>query len=1289
MSKRAGWLVIPTVVALLVTLMPPVAVAGSLRSSSQTAALRPSLLLPAWASPLARPLSPQALPSPFLSGADVVDAPYGPSPTVDGFIAPGEYAGAGKATFAGYGGEVEVFFRQDATTLYIAFELPDRSPIPPVPSVSIYLDTLNDGGAAPQTDDFRFTVFRNNGAFEWRGNGGGWNASTPITWTWGITETMSGWSVEFGIPFSKLGITAGTFKELGLSLYNGGSGAEYYWPAGADGAVPDSWGSLVSSSDWSTSYWKPGPWADYAPSGLPDFDQKQSNWQKGGKWTHCGPVAAANSLWWFDSKFETPDHGPPTISDTYRLVTSYSPLQWDDHAISNVVPLVDDLANNYFGTNQGITGTNIISMFFGLQDYLRDRGLWDDYLVTLVVSPTYQWVADEVMRGEDVILLLGFWEDMDPGPGYAWHRVGGHYVTVAGVDPVSGTIAFSDPFIDSAEQGGMGRVLSGTLVAHQPIPGHGATIHNDAGNVSHDVYFAVPTNSPGGVWGPDGYPLLEPLLGANPHPEWPTEPYQGGFVQAEVEFALSLSPYTWKASGYWDEDAGEWVPWIDYAPNGVPDFDQKQDNWGPQPAGPPPWTFCGPVAAADSLWWFDSKFEPVPTSPITINDNYPLVHPYGSWDDHDPNNVDNPGTSWPPSPWPSNPPISPGQGELVEDLALYFQTDMLGSGTVITALTAGLDAYLTDHGLRQGYVITQVKSPDFWWVAEEVEVSEDVILLLGFWQWQDPPGEWVRLGGHYVTVPGVDKQGGLVAFSDPFFDHAEFGWPYAYPGGYPYWMGRVADGWLVLPHQHLPNPPDTIHNDAGNISHDVYVVTSTNSPGGAWGPGTYVTSVLDIENFFGQNQEPGPTPSPTTATVQTEVEWAVAVSPVADLWLTKTVTPTAVAPGDWITFVLTFQNVGSFPAEDVVLTDALPSQLINASWEYRTFPTSRTITARPGVTYVWDLPDLAWMEGGVVTVTARVDPSLAWPLSLTLANGAVITTSTTEQYQVPDLPNTAATSFTVQTADLAVTKTVTPTVVVPGDWITFALTFQNVGLSPAEDVVLTDVLPSQLISPSWTYRTFPAGGTIAARPGVTYAWNLPDLAPTEGGVVTVTARVDPGLAWPAVLTLTNGVTIATSSVEPRQGLEASNVATAPFTVQTADLVITKRVAPTDTLSTGDWVTFTLVYTNVGPAPASGVVITDLLPAPLLTPTARFTYTTSYGGRLTATDHYVWQAGGVPAAGWGVITVTAQLTRTMGSRTTNRAIIAGWYDRDVGNNEAERDVALSGATIYLPLVMRNR
>jgi len=181
-------------------------------------------------------------------------------------------------------------------------------------------------------------------------------------------------------------------------------------------------------------------------------------------------VAVADSLWWFDSKYEQhpvgPPGGPPStipISDSYTLVKPYG--SWDDHDPQNVISFTNDLAKNYFGTNQVTPGTNIYSMYIGIQRYLRDHGLWDDYIVTLVNKPEFDWIAKEVMRSEDVILLLGFWQQLVPGG--PWVRISGHYVAVAGVDLANFQLALSDPIKDNAE-GGPGRVLNGQLIPHTP-----------------------------------------------------------------------------------------------------------------------------------------------------------------------------------------------------------------------------------------------------------------------------------------------------------------------------------------------------------------------------------------------------------------------------------------------------------------------------------------------------------------------------------------------------------------------------------------------------------------------------------------------------------------------------------------------------------------------------------------------------------------------------------------------------------------------------------------------------
>ncbi|MBE9506563.1 MAG: DUF11 domain-containing protein, partial [Chloroflexi bacterium] len=182
-------------------------------------------------------------------------------------------------------------------------------------------------------------------------------------------------------------------------------------------------------------------------------------------------------------------------------------------------------------------------------------------------------------------------------------------------------------------------------------------------------------------------------------------------------------------------------------------------------------------------------------------------------------------------------------------------------------------------------------------------------------------------------------------------------------------------------------------------------------------------------------------------------------------------------------------------------------------------------------------------------------------------------------------------------------------------------------------------------------------------------------------------QVDPSLSWPAETVITNTVEIGTSSLEQYQVIEMANVATATLTIQTPDVAITKAVTPTGALENGDWLTFTLVYSNAGPATASNVVITDALPSGL----TNASYT-SVGAAIVETGSfsYTWQVADLTAGQGGIITITAQITNTWPLTHTlvNTATISALFDHDPSNNQAAVMVPLTGPTVYLPLVLRN-
>jgi uncharacterized repeat protein (TIGR01451 family) len=925
-------------------------------------------------------------------------------------------------------------------------------------------------------------------------------------------------------------------------------------------------------------YWKDGGWPDYGPGGVPDFDQKQDLWDNqpgSGSWSYCGPVAVANSLWWFDSKFEPKPMGPlpggppSTIppNDYYYLVTAYG--QFDDHDPQNVggmgvMGLVDDLAWHFdtdgIRTGISVKGTNVHSMSHGLQWYLyNDPGsphyrpgggnYYDDYHVQLVKMPTWEWVVEEVQRSEDVVLLLGFWAFNDPPQGEgSWERVGGHFVTVAGINATDLRIAFSDPFHDNAEAGGPGRVFSGSLSLHSPTPHITGTIHNDAGNVSHDIY---PVNltpvSPAGLWEIEGYPYLPGTFsGQNIPAEFQSQTGgdPAGPIFVEVEYALAMSPFYWKPGGEWvdtwwnEQWITEWWSYEDDGDSCLPDF-----SW----AGSEAAFMDGPVVVANSLWWFDSKAETLvtggfPKPPPVIADHYPLVTSYDPlWDDHAITNTQ----------------------LFINALTRAEYLNTSPAGTVRDDMAAGIDTYLADAGVAHDFYTKTQIAPSFEWVADEVETSEDVIMLLGFYE--NTGVEWERKGGHWVNAAGVNRTHGFIGLSDPEIDHA------VTPSiSETLYLGRV------FPPERVGAPFTTDEKqNPQSISHDIYRVTASPVAAGQWALVDYPANTV-APTFIGLNGGGSEIQLPANV-LTTVVEWAIGVSPHSDLVITKTAQVTEVIPGDRLTYTLEYANHGLAAAKHVTITDNLPTGEL-ADIAYTAYP---PIMATPGTTYTWSLDRLSYGQRGVITITAI---SL---VSKVLTNTATITGLNNIDKPTPDRdPGNNVSGFDIPR--LQVAKLVTPYLVAAGDILTYTIRVTNTG-NVTLHATVTDSLPAQ---------TRPSG-LVNWQPVIT----------ANGGVWVQTITQTASLSYIGMLT--NVVQVST--LEGAFGA----VTTTSRIKATPGMTVTKFVTPYP-IQAGVLFTYTIIVTNTGNVDLH-TTITDYLPA-AVTPSGSPTWSAV----ITAPGDIWWQ-----------------------------------------------------------------
>ena len=289
----------------------------------------------------------------------------------------------------------------------------------------------------------------------------------------------------------------------------------------------------------------------------------------------------------------------------------------------------------------------------------------------------------------------------------------------------------------------------------------------------------------------------------------------------------------------------------------------------------------------------------------------------------------------------------------------------------------------------------------------------------------------------------------------------------------------------------------------------------------------------------------------------------------ADLELTAAASPDPALVGEPVTYTLVVRNTGPQAATGVRLTDDLPA---GVAFESAT-PTQGTC-AEVGGTVTCSLGALA--GGDTASVEIEVTPQAVG----TLTNQARVASDVND----PDPDDNAATTETAvdPVADLSVTKSGAPDPVLAGELLTYTVAVHNSGPSSASGVSLFDTLPAGVTFES----AVPSRGNCSDSGG-TVGCALGTLADGEGASVLITVRArEPG-------TVTNQANVLSFVADSDS---EDNSARAETTVlAAADLSLTKSAAP-DPVPAGAQVTYTLAVQNAGPQAATGVTVTDDLPA---------------------------------------------------------------------------------------------
>ncbi len=183
--------------------------------------------------------------------------------------------------------------------------------------------------------------------------------------------------------------------------------------------------------------------------------------------------------------------------------------------------------------------------------------------------------------------------------------------------------------------------------------------------------------------------------------------------------------------------------------------------------------------------------------------------------------------------------------------------------------------------------------------------------------------------------------------------------------------------------------------------------------------------------------------------------------------------------------------------------------------------------------------------------------------------------------------------------DARISKGVTPAIAVPGQSITYTLTFSNAGLVGATGVAITDSIPANVDNT----RVVSTGvGITQTGSAPDYVWRVADLAPGTGGVITITGALNSPLAAgpftnTARIAIVAGETITTNN-SSAVSVTVSNAAPVLDQIgnQSVDEEVELAFGATATDANGD----TLSYSLAGAPP--GAIINSSSGAFSWTPT---------------------------------------------------------------------------------------
>ena len=367
----------------------------------------------------------------------------------------------------------------------------------------------------------------------------------------------------------------------------------------------------------------------------------------------------------------------------------------------------------------------------------------------------------------------------------------------------------------------------------------------------------------------------------------------------------------------------------------------------------------------------------------------------------------------------------------------------------------------------------------------------------------------------------------------------------------------------------------------------------------------------------------------------------------ADLRITNTVDKTTVNVGDTVTYTITLTNNGSVDATGIAVTDAIPAgeTYVSSNAGQGSYDNS---------TGIWTVGNLDSKASSKLTITANVASMAGRKIIDNVASVTHI-----DQPDANSKYEIAAASFTVQSTDLQVTIAVDNATPNEHDTVIYTIVLTNNGPINATGVTVYDALPLDV-----TYVSNNASqGSYDANTG---DWTIGEVANGASLTLTIKVTINSGTG---ALTIDNNTQV-TFADQPDTNVN-NNVAKASITVNGADLELTNSLDNT-TPTENDTVTYYVTLTNNGPLKATGIIVTDVLPAGV-------TYTSSTADQGSYdTNTGIWNVGDM--ANGASSTLTIKVTVNVGTSKQKITSIATITHADQADGTPDNNTGATSITV---------